>query len=122
MKAKQWIISALIIVFVSFFILAMRPVPIPAEEDCLTISGTVTLVSESEGKDVRIKLQGVDQIFYVNRGLEAGLNLIQLNNDLLHKHITIKYPRYWTPLDPSNAIRHVSKIEVDGMTIFSELD
>ncbi len=122
MKLKQWIISAVVVVFVAFLILVMRPVPIPAEEDCLTINGMVTFVYESEGKDVRIKLKDVDQIFYINRGLEAGLSLIQLNNDILHRYITIKYPRYWTPFDPTNSIKHISKIEMDGKTVYSELD
>jgi hypothetical protein len=122
MKTTRWIFSGALILFVGFFILAMRPVPIPAEEDCLTINGTVVLVSESGEKDVQIKLKDVDQIFYINRGLEHGLTLTQLNNDLLYNNVTIKYPEYWTPLDPSNSIRHVSKIEVDGTTIFSELN
>jgi hypothetical protein len=121
MKTKQWILLIALVVFVSFFSLALRPVPIPEEKDCLTITGRVVQVYESGTKDITIRLQNVDETFYINRGLEAGLNIKKLRADLAYHVITIKYPDYWTPLDPSGATRHVSMIELDGKAIFTEL-
>jgi hypothetical protein len=81
----------------------------------------VSEVYEEGVKDVVFTLQGLDKQFYINRGLERELDLKTLS-ELTHKEIVIKYPKYWTPLDPGNAIRHISKIEYEGKTIFSELD
>ena len=32
-----------------------------------------------------------------------------------------KYPKYWTPLDWNNSVRHISKVEFDEEIIFNEL-
>jgi hypothetical protein len=96
-------------------------VPTPEEKDCLITTGRVVQVYESGTKDITIRLQNVDETFYINRGLEAGLDIKKLRADLAYNVITIKYPDHWTPLDPSGSIQHVSKIELDGRTIFTEL-
>ena len=108
--------------FLGLGILIFRPVPIPDEKDCLSIKGTVIDIYEAGVKDVVFKLEGLDKAFYINRGLERGLDLKTLRANLANKVITIKYPKHWTPLDPFNSIRHISKLEYDGRTVFTELD
>lgn len=103
-------------------VLSFRPVPVPDENDCLSLKGTVSEVYEAGVKDVVFKLQGLDKKFYINRGLERGLDLKKLRADLTNKEILIKYPKYWTPLDPGNSVRHISKLECDGRPVFTELD
>lgn len=121
MKTRKWII-ALGLAFFVVAILALRPVRIPDEKDCLSLKGTVSKISVGGVNDVVFKLQGIDKEFYVNRGLERGLDLNKLQTELLEREIVIKYANHWTPLDPANSIRHVSKLELDGKTIFTELD
>ena len=104
-------------------VLILQPVPTPDEEgECSTIKGTVVQIYEAGTRDVVFKLEGQRQKFYVNRGLQRGLKLQQLRAKLMGREITIKYPRYWTPLDPINHIRHISKLELDGKTIYTEMD
>lgn len=126
MMRRNWIILTglvfLGLVFLGLIILAFRPVPIPDEKDCLILKGTVGEIYEAGTKDIVFKLRGVDKEFYINRGLEKGLDLKKLRADLTNKVIVIKYPNYWTPLNPTNSIRHVSKIESDGTTVFTEID
>ncbi len=121
MKTRNWIIL-LGLLFLGPGILIFRPVPIPDEKDCLSLKGTVTEIYEGGIKDVVFKLQGLDKEFYINRGLERGLDLKKLKAELTNKEIVIKYPKYWTPLNPGNSVRHISKIECAGKTIFTELD
>jgi hypothetical protein len=121
MRTRNWIILTGL-GFLGLVILIFRPVPIPDEKDCLTLKGIVSEVYEAGVKDVVFKLQGIDREFYVNRGLERGLDLKKLRADLTNKEIVIKYPKYWTPLNPSNSVRHISKIEYGGRTVFTELD
>jgi hypothetical protein len=121
MKIRNWII-VLGVVFLGLGILIFRPVPIPKEKDCLSLKGTVTDVYMGGVNDVIFKLQGFDKEFYINRGLERGLDLKKLRADLTNKEIVIKYPKYWTPLKAGNSMRHISKVECNGKTIFTELD
>lgn len=121
MKTRNWIILTGL-VFIGLGILAFRPVPIPNEQDCIILKGTVSEVYEAGTKDVVFKLKGTDKKFYINRGLEKGLDLNKLRAGLTNKEIIIKYPKYWTPLNPTNSMRHVSKIECEGRTVFTELE
>lgn len=121
MKKKYFAIFAGLIALV-IIVLALRPVPIPAEKDCLVLRGTVTKIYEGGVKDVVIELNGQNQKFYVNRGLERGLNLSELQSKLIGAEIVLKYPDHWTPLDPNKSAIHISKIEHEGQTVFTELD
>jgi hypothetical protein len=121
MKTRSRIILIGVIVF-GLGTLIFRPVPIPDEKDCLALKGTVTEIYEGGIKDVVFKLQGIEKEFYVNRGLERGLDLTQLRAELTNREIVIKYPQYWTPLDPLNLGRHISKIECDGRVVFTKVD
>ncbi len=121
MKSKNWLFL-LGVLFVVLGFQTFRPVPIPEESDCLTLNGTVARIYESGVKDVFFELKGIDKKFYVNRGLERGLDLNELQAELTNKEILIKYPKYWTPLNPDNSVRHISKIELEGRTIFTELN
>ena len=122
MKRKSWILPGLAIAFIGLLLLVLRPVPIPLEKDCLIKKGVVSEVYEGGTNDVVFKLQDQHQQFYVNRGLERGLELNKLRTELISKEITIKYPKYWTPLNPFNSSRHISKVEHDGRIVFSELE
>jgi hypothetical protein len=121
MKVKHWFVitGASLILFLA--VIAFRPVPIPEEGDCLITKGVVAAIDESGTLDVSIRLRGNDTKFYVNRGLERGLDLNDLRATLTGEEVLIKYPKYWTPLDPGNSVRHISKIEFNGQTIFTEL-
>jgi hypothetical protein len=119
MKTKYW--GILIgVVLPLFGVLIFRPVPIPNEKDCLIVEGTVIEITEDGVKDVVFRLAGQNRTFYVNRGLERGLELEKLRAELMDKEITIKYHKYWTPL--GNSSKHISKIESSGRTIFTEID
>ncbi|NRB64696.1 MAG: hypothetical protein HRU40_16990, partial [Saprospiraceae bacterium] len=44
-----------------------------------------------------------------------------LRKKLIGNAIIVKYPKYWTPLDWNNSIRHISKVEFKDEVIFNEL-
>jgi hypothetical protein len=121
MKAKWWIISIALLLFVVFVAMTLRPVPIPEEKDCLVTTGIVVQLHESGTKDITIRLRGNDHTFYINRGVEAGLDVKKLRADLVGNVVTLKYPDHWTPLDPSGSTHHVCVVELNGEKIFNEL-
>ena len=118
---KRIITYTFLFIFFSVPLLILRPVPIVAESEALTIKGVVTYIYEGGIKDVVFRIKETETIYYINRGLENGLDLAELKEKLIGKEVTIKYPKYWTPLDWDNNIKHLSKLEFEGEVIFNEL-
>ena len=118
---KRIITYTFLFIFFSVPLLILRPVPIVAESEALTMKGVVTYIYEGGIKDVVFRIKDTETIYYINRGLENGLDLAELKEKLIGKEVTIKYPKYWTPLDWDNNINHLSKLEFEGEVIFNEL-
>lgn len=107
------------IILAAFAIL--RPVPIVPLAECAKVDGVLAAVSEGGVNDVCLQIEGQpDKMFYINRGLEAGLDIAQLRSDLVGKQVQIAYPKYWTPLDPFNSTRHVSMLASSAEVLFDE--
>lgn len=120
---KKYIVIAAGLTALLIVILSFRPVPIVAENDCLVLKGTVSKIYEGGDKDVVFELRGQNKIFYVNRGLERGMNLAALRSKLIGREVVLKYPDlWWSLLDPYSKSVHISKIEYAGHTIFTELN
>ena len=109
------------IIFVILALLILRPVPIVPEHRCLEQEGTISYLFEGGINDVNFRIKENDVTYYINRGLENGLNMNDLKSQLMDKKVLIKYPKYWTLLDPRNKFRHVSKLYHDGNVVFSEI-
>ena len=116
------------IIFISFsllfFIVAVlifRPVHIVAEKNTISESGIVKEIYTNKGNDIIFILENVQRRFYINRGLEMGLELTDLKKRLIGNSIVVKYPKYWTPLDWNDKIKHISKVEFNHEILFNEL-
>ena len=105
------------LVFVIFAALCLRPVPSLTEANCITVQGLVEQIYEAGTKDIVLQLKDDNRTFYINRGYEK----IASADDLLGKNVTIKYPKYWTPLDPKSNTRHISYLECNNKIIYSEI-
>ncbi|MFT6814735.1 MAG: hypothetical protein ACJAZ3_000628 [Sphingobacteriales bacterium] len=124
-KRKSILLKVLFITVVSFFFVAIfsvfSPVPIVPEEKAIVETAVVTNIYEGGIKDVVFICENHPRKFYINRGLENGLNLTTLKEQLIGQEVTFKYPKYWTPLDWNDEFKHVSKVELDGVIVFNEL-
>ena len=98
-----------------------RPVPIVKESEAITVKGIVDVIHGTENHDIVIYLKDVNQRYYINRGTEAGLIVSELEEKLGGEMVTVKYPKYWTPLDWNDRIKHISKLEYEEEVIFNEL-
>ena len=81
----------------------------------------MSYIFEGGVKDVVIRLKETNQWFYINRGLEAGLEIQKLKDELIGTEVTIIYPKYWTPLDPKNSNKHLTELRLNGNVVYSEL-
>lgn len=108
------------VLFLILCVLVFRPVPIIYEDQALEVSGVVEKIKHTEGDDYVFKLKDNPTKYYINRGTEQGLNFDEFQSQILNQKIVVKYPEYWTPLDWNNSIRHISKVELNGKTLFNE--
>ena len=99
--------------------MALKPLAIGKEEKAISISGVISQVYGTGEYDVVFILDNSPKKYYINRGLENGLELDNLQK-LINQEVTIKYPKYWTPLDWNNSIRHLSKLEHKEVVIYTE--
>ena len=109
------------VLILATFILIFRPVPIVTEDKAITETGIVSDIYSNKGNDVVFVMANKQRRFYINRGLENGLDLNNLKQQLIGQPVVVKYPNYWTPLDWHNSVRHISKLEFNGEILFNEL-
>lgn len=109
-------------VILTLLVLVLRPVPTPKSiNDCEIVQGEVLLIGEAGANDLMLKLKDSTQQFYINRGSDLGLDLEELQEKLQGKEVQIYFPKYWTPLDWNNHIRHLSEIWLGEELIYSEI-
>ena len=117
---KITLVSFILIVLI-IAVLIFRPVPIVSESKAISEIGIVKEIYSNKGNDVIFIMLNTDRKFYINRGLENGLELNNLKEKLIGNSIVMKYPKYWTPLDWNNSIKHLSKVKFKNEIIFNEL-
>tara|TARA_R110002124_G_C8543402_1_gene478546 strand:- start:93 stop:464 length:372 start_codon:yes stop_codon:yes gene_type:complete len=118
--AKIILISFSLIILI-IAVLIFRPVPIVSENETISENGIVAEIYSNKGNDVIFIMENTERKFYINRGLENGLELNNLKEKLIGNAIVVKYPKYWTPLDWNNSVRHISKVEFNDEIVFNEL-
>lgn len=101
-------------------LLALRPVPTSELSSCETIQGIVADVQLGTSQDIVITLTNTDRVFYINRGQELGFDVEIIKSLILEEEVTLYYPKYWTPLDPTASIRHLTGIQLGDRLVFSE--
>ena len=106
----------------TLLVLILRPVPTPESiGDCEIVQGEVLLIGEAGANDIMLKLKDSTQQFYINRGSGFGLDLEELQEKLHGQEVQIYFPKYWTPLDWNNHMRHLSEIWLGEELIYSEI-
>ncbi len=85
-------------------------------EDCAVITTTITKIEEATSYDIAFYNDEGD-LFYINRGLEQGLNLDDLNAAVLNKSVTLHLPKLMFGVSG-----HIAQLEVDNDTIYTEFD
>ena len=120
LKSIDWIFIVGVLCF-ALVVMLFRPVPILPENKLMVVKGKVIQIYEGGVNDINFKLKGRKEIFYINRGLERGLRLLELRAQLMNKNITIIYPDHWSLLNFNKGIIHIIKIEHEGRTFFTEV-
>ena len=87
-------ISIIVFILVGAFLLLLMRVD-TRKSNAVEIKGIPTYFFEGGIKDANFRLQNDSNKYYINRGLENGLELRKLNSELVNKEIIVWYSKSW---------------------------
>ncbi len=90
----------------------------PQVDDSVVINTTITRITEGTSNDIIFHDNTGDR-YYINRGLERGLNLDNLNTTVLNKTVTLHLAKVLGGIATSE---HISQLAVGDTIIFTEFD
>lgn len=88
----------------------------PLPEECYVQTETIIDITEGSTFDIVFKDLNGDR-YYINRGIELGLNLDSLNAKVLNKTVTLHLPKLLGGLVTSE---HIAQLKVGEDIIFTE--
>ena len=88
----------------------------PQPENCEVVEVTIKKITEGSSYDIVFHDTGTDY-YYINRGLEQGLNLDSLNAKVLNKTVTLHLPKLLF-----GTSEHIAQIAIDDEIIFTEFN
>lgn len=113
--------TAFIMFAFASYILVFTRVPKPTLENTNVTSGRVVKVHYGGVNDVVIRLPNDERFYYINRGLERGLDLDRFAQQLEGKNVNLYViERNWTPLDPSHNLAPVGRVSLAQNVLFTD--
>ena len=76
----------------------------------------IVKITERSSYDIVFSDEWGDK-YYINRGLEQGLNLDSLNAKVLNKTVTLHLPKLWL-----GTSEHIAQLSIDDKIIYTEFD
>ncbi|SDG86889.1 hypothetical protein [Winogradskyella thalassocola] len=86
----------------------------PKSADCKVVSAKIIDLRAGPTYDIQFKDHNGDT-YYINRGIESGLNLDSLNAKVLNKTVTLHLPKMI--YGPS---KHIAQLAIEDHIIYSE--
>ena len=90
----------------------------PKPENCEIVNANITKISEGSTNDI-VFIDSRGDRYYINRGLEQGLNLQDLNASVLNKTVTLHLAKVIGGIATSE---HIAQLAVDSNIIFTEFE
>ncbi len=110
--------SILGIALMGFLLINYLKVPILPESELSIVEGKVDAVFEGGVHDLCLRIEGNDKVYYINRGLENGLDLDEMKEKLEGEVVTIKHPSY--PAMNLGKSIHLSILRINNETLYDE--
>ncbi|WP_298417016.1 hypothetical protein [uncultured Kordia sp.] len=108
------------IALVVFLAYSFKPVTSVKSDDCVLISGKIVSIEQGTSNDIQIRLENDSHYYYINRGIQKGVNLAQLSSKVLNKTVTLYCPNRWTLVSPDGIVPHISRLEKGTTIVYSE--
>ena len=110
-KSLSILVLVFLLTFTSCIIQNTKP------EDCVIETAKIIKISEGSSYDIVFHDDGTDY-YYINRGLERGLNLDSLNAKVLNKTVTLHLVKVLGGITSE----HISQLAIGDEIIFTEFD
>ena len=92
-----------------------------SKSDCRLAKGIVSNIAEGGAQDVVFELEGKQQSFYINRGVENGFDIAALEKEMLAEEVTIYYADEWSLFAPFGSnIKPIRELKCDNRIVYSE--
>ena len=99
-----------------FLVLKSCVINNPQPEDYEIVEVTIKKITEGSSYDIMFH-DTVTDYYYINRGLEQGLNLESLNTKVLNKTVTLHLPKMLL-----GTSEHIVQMAIGVEIIFTEFD
>ncbi len=118
-KLEILIFTVLIIVALFF---VFRPISI-TRDNSIVFNTTVYKVGEGSEKNVILQLKNGSGTYYINHGLQKGLNLETLQKELVNQKVTVLYlkPSFVSGFSPVADTKYITELRLGDKVIYSEL-
>jgi len=114
---KRFISFIVLALFLSIFLVFKSCViSNPQPEECEIVEVTINKITKGSSYDIVFHDDGTD-FYYINRGLEQGLNLETLNAKVLNKTVTLHLPKMLF-----GTSEHIAQMAIGDEIIFTEFD
>ncbi len=100
------------------FALSTLTITKPQPNKCEVQTKTITKIKEGTSYDIIFKDTNGES-YYINRGLERGLNLEALNTKVLNKTVTLHLAKVLGGFATSN---HIAQLSIGDAIIFTEFN
>ncbi len=102
-------IFIVLLVLALLFIVTLYFVKIDtSQENSIMIEAEIIEIFEGPSYDILFRLRNNSNNYYINRGIESGLVVKDLNNDLLFTEVKIWYADHWI-----GSPYHITRLESD---------
>lgn len=113
---KRIILFFVLALFLSLLLFKSCIISNPQPKECKIVEVTIKKIKEGSTFDIVLNDTETDY-YYINRGLEQGLNLDSLNAKVLNKTVTLHLPKM-----PFGESRHIAQMTLGDEIIFTEFD
>lgn len=118
LKRSLIVLIAILIVLLVF---SLTPLPRASAANCGLIEGNVEDVKAGGGPgDILVKISGNNGYYYINRGLENGVNLDVLTKQIKDKPAKVYYIKHWSLFNFNAMTRHIGRIETGQAIVYNE--
>ncbi|GAB5563673.1 MAG: hypothetical protein Wins2KO_07360 [Winogradskyella sp.] len=115
-SVRNAIIITILVIVIPLLIFRSCVIYNPNPSDCTIVSTKITAIKEGGSYDIVFK-DSENESYYINRGIEQGLNLDSLKTNVLNKTVTLHIANLL--FGPT---KHISQMRVDDQIIFTEFD
>jgi hypothetical protein len=116
MKYPKFILGLAIPFLAATLFLKSCVISNPQPEECDVVAITVTEILEGSAFDI-VFISSENDRYYINRGLEQGLSISALEEQVLNKKVTLHLPVLLF-----GSSKHIAQLAIADNVIFTEFD